>query len=68
MISVADMKVKPVDPSAVIRFPNDLRRLLRPEGEEVPDDNYWLRRVRDGSVVRIDEPTGREPITPLSTR
>jgi len=63
------MKVKPVDPSAVIRFPNDPKRLLRAEGEDVPDgDNYWTRRVLDGSVKRVDEPTGREPVTPLTTR
>lgn len=63
------MRVKPADPAAVIRDPVTLRQLPA-EGGEVPDSTFWLRRLRAGEVVRIDqpEPTGREPITPLTTR
>jgi len=37
---------------------------------DVPESTHWLRRVRDGEIVRIDEPApiGNEPIQPLTTR
>lgn len=64
------MRVKPADPSAVIRDPHT-KRALPAEGGEVPEDNFWMRRLLAGEVVRIDEnaqPTGNEPIRPLTTR
>lgn len=64
------MKVKPVDPNAVIRDPVTMQPLPA-EGGEVPDNIFWNRRLLDGSTVRIDEratPTGREPVAPLTTR
>lgn len=42
---------------------------------EVPENNFWVRRVMHGEVVRLPDaapetatPTGREPIAPLTTR
>jgi hypothetical protein len=70
------MRVKPVDPNAVIRDPHT-RMPLPAEGGEVPENSFWVRRVLAGEVVRIDQPadnaadnapTGREPVTPLTTR
>ncbi|HEY6038259.1 MAG TPA: DUF2635 domain-containing protein [Kofleriaceae bacterium] len=64
------MKVKPVDPNAVIRDPQTLQK-LPPEGGEVPENTFWTRRLQQGDVVRVEEtatPTGREPIVPLTTR
>lgn len=63
------MKVKPVDPAAVILDPQTMRQLPA-DGGEVPESSFWIRRLRAGEVVRIDqpEPTGREPVTPLTTR
>lgn len=64
------MKVKPVDPSAVIRDPHTKQRLPA-EGGDVPENTFWLRRLRAGEVVRIDapgQPVGSEPIAPLTTR
>lgn len=64
------MRVKPVDPNAVIRDPHT-RRPLPAEGGDVPENNYWTRRILAGEVVRIDEPTqptGAEPVAPLTTR
>lgn len=63
------MRVKPVNPGAVIRDPHT-KRPLPAEGGEVPDNVFWRRRLRAGEVVRIDtaEPTGREPVAPLTTR
>lgn len=64
------MRVKPVDPDAVIRDPHT-KRQLPAEGGDVPENNFWVRRLRAGEVVRIDElaqPVGDEPIAPLTTR
>ena len=64
------MKVKPVDPTAVIRDPHT-KQQLPAEGGEVPENSFWTRRLLAGEVVRIDEPslpTGSEPIKPLTTR
>lgn len=70
------MKVKPVNPDAIIRDPHT-KQPLPAEGGEVPDDNFWNRRLRDGSVVRVEEesaknertaPVGNEPIAALTTR
>ena len=63
------MRVKPVDPNAVIRDPVTLRPLPA-EGGDVPENTFWVRRLRAGEVVRIDDvtPTGREPVAPLTTR
>lgn len=62
------MKVKPVDPNAVIRDPHT-KVPLPAEGGEVPDNNFWNRRLLDGSVVRIETtPTGGDPVAPLTTR
>lgn len=44
------MYVKPA-PGLVIRDP-DLKDLLPEEGREVPETDYWHRRVRDGDVVQ----------------
>lgn len=66
------MRVKPVDPTAVIRDPHT-RRALPPEGANVPDNSFWRRRLASGEVVLVKEtevraPLGIEPIAPLTTR
>lgn len=67
------MRVKPVDPNAVIRDPHTMRPLPA-EGGEVPDNVFWHRRLVAGEVVRIDDaanaakPNGAEPVAPLTTR
>jgi hypothetical protein len=78
-----------VKPRAGLRvpYPQNPIQALPAEGGNVPEDNYWMRRLRDGDVVRIDdppkkpelmsaapvdinepEPSGREPVAPLTTR
>jgi uncharacterized protein DUF2635 len=64
------MRVKPVDPNAVIRDPHTMQRLPA-EGGDVPDNVFWTRRLLAGEVVRIDvasAPAGTEPVAPLTTR
>lgn len=54
------MFVKPA-PGLVIRDP-DLKDLLPAEGREVPDSDYWHRRVLDKDVVEgkpASKPSGR---------
>ena len=31
------------------------------EGMDVPEDAYWMRRLRDGDVVRAEPPTPDQP-------
>jgi len=35
---------------------------------EVPETNHWIRRIQSKEIARVVEPTGREPIAPLTTR
>lgn len=70
------MKVKLVNPVApgLIDPITKRRPFLDADGNvleqaEVPETSYWIRRVMDGDIARVDsEPTGREPIAPLTTR
>lgn len=61
-----------IDPETKRRpFVDDEGRVL--EEAEVPNSTHWVRRVIAGELVRVDDagsatPTGREPITPLTTR
>lgn len=57
---------------AVIRDPHT-KRPLPPEGAEVPDSSFWIRRLRSGDVILIEEaapatPRDLAPTTPLQTR
>lgn len=55
------MYVKPKDGFA-IRDP-DLLDLLPAGGREVPDTDYWQRRLRDGDVVQA-APEDLAPVAP----
>ena len=61
------MMVKPVNPAAVIRDPIT-KRQLPADGGEVPESNFWIRRLLAGEIVRIDKPTVAAPVAPLTTR
>jgi hypothetical protein len=52
------MFVKPA-PGLVIRDP-DLKDLLPAEGRQVPDSDYWHRRVLDKDVVECS-PVSQQP-------
>ena len=49
------MKVKPTDPTVKIPYEGTLT-MLDIEGADVPDNQYWRRRLRDGDVVRVEAP------------
>lgn len=49
------MRVKPAEGRAV-RDPLT-KALLPAAGRDVPDNQFWRRRLRDGDVVSADTPT-----------
>ena len=63
------MKVKPVNSAAMIRDPIT-KRALPTEGGDVPESNFWIRRLRAGEVVRIDQPAvaapAAQPVVPTT--
>lgn len=52
-MSAITKKVKPSILGAVIRFPENMTHILAQEGEEVPLDKFWSRRLRGGDVVEV---------------
>jgi hypothetical protein len=47
------MKVKPA-PGRAVRDPSNMQ-LLPEDGREVPNNQFWQRRLRDGDVVEVAE-------------
>ncbi len=47
------MKVMPA-PGLKVRHPLTMQ-FLKPEGEEVTNSSYWMRRLKDGDVVPVPE-------------
>jgi hypothetical protein len=56
--------VKPAD-GMMVRNP-ETNLFLAPEGEMVPRDSFWLRRIADGSVTLADAPAA-EQAAPVKT-
>lgn len=53
------MLVKPAD-GRLVRCP--VRGTVLPEsGEDVPENTFWTRRLRDGDVVRVKD--SQKPVT-----
>lgn len=49
------MKIKPTKPEVLIPYEGTLV-MLPVEGADVPDNQYWRRRLRDGDVVPVEAP------------
>lgn len=72
------MKVRPANPdTAAGLIDPDTKRspFIDPETKQVlaeatvPATSFWLRRLQAREVELVnDQPTGREPVTPLTTR
>ncbi len=60
------MFIRPA-PGLKVRDP-DLRDLLPAEGREVPDSDYWIRRLRDGDVIEIKAARGASPKSDKTAR
>jgi len=56
------MKTMLVQPAAglKIRFPEQPDRVLPAEGERVPVNSYWQRRLKSGDVVLVGPVQGGE--------
>lgn len=52
-VKPAPRKIEGMD--LVVRDP-DFKDLIPAEGRDVPDTDYWQRRLRDGDVVLADAP------------
>lgn len=61
------MRVKPTNPAAIIRDPHT-KRVLAAEGAEVPDSNFWIRRLNAGEVVLVEDAPAQASAAPLNTR
>ncbi len=48
------MFVKPAVEGALIRIPERDMRPLSAEGEEVPETQFWFRRILFGDVVKVE--------------
>jgi hypothetical protein len=56
-----------VKPAEGMIVPNpDTNTALAPEGEMVPREIYWLRRIADGSVTLVEQPAA-EATAPVKT-
>jgi hypothetical protein len=38
--------------------------VLKPEGEDVPETQYWMTRLRDGAIELVPEPAPTTKTTP----
>ncbi|ODS09731.1 DUF2635 domain-containing protein [Vibrio scophthalmi] len=50
------VKLKPKDKELMVRDP-ETRVPLKKTGEEKPLNAYWIRRIKDGSVIQMSSPT-----------
>lgn len=50
------MKIK-LTPGRAVRDPDNGMLLPEDAAVEVPDNVFWRRRLRDGDVKRVQEPT-----------
>jgi hypothetical protein len=50
------IKVRPARGGLIIRFPENLARVLSNDGEVVNLDKFWQRRIEGGDVVIMDDP------------
>ena len=46
------MKIVPAE-GALLRDPDNMKRIIPATGGEVPNNTYWRRRVRDGSAKKV---------------
>ncbi len=54
------MRVKPASENLLVRDP-ERKGHLPAEGAEVPDTEYWRRRLADGDVVAVTEAAKTKP-------
>jgi len=55
------LKVKPKDKDTIVRMPEKDNKRLAKNGEVVPDNSYWRRRLKDGDIELVNKT--RKPTT-----
>ena len=68
-MTMQKIKVVPAD-GQLIRDPDNLSRIIPKTGGEVPNNTFWRRRIRDGSVTKVSRFKKDEPVAaaPLSSK
>lgn len=51
------LTVKPAKPGMIIRMPEKQNQPLPANGDTVPANSYWQRRLRDGDVIKTSPRT-----------
>ncbi len=49
------MFVKPAVEGSLVRIPERDMRPLNAEGEEVPENSFWHRRILQGDVIQVSK-------------
>lgn len=50
--------IKPAVPGSIVRYPDRMGKTLPDEGDRVEKTPFWVRRLRDGSVIEAKPPKG----------
>lgn len=54
------LKIKPTNKTIIVRMPEKQYQALPIDGDEVPNNSYWQRRLKDGDVERVIKKTSRK--------
>lgn len=57
------LKVKPANENIIVRMPEKQYQALPIDGDEVPNNSYWQRRLKDGDVERVTRKASRKAET-----
>lgn len=55
------MFLKPSKEGLLVRHPQT-KRPLKQEGEEVKKSTYWLRRLKEGSVIEVNKSVSKPKV------
>jgi len=58
---IQKLHLKPAREGLLVRHPQT-KRPLKKEGEEVNKSTYWLRRLKEGSVVEVNKKVEAKPV------
>lgn len=59
------LKVKPKNKNTIVRMPEKNNQVLPINGDEVPNNSYWQRRLNDGDIETV---TKIKKITATATK
>lgn len=57
------LKIKPANENIIVRMPEKQYQALPIDGDEVPNNSYWQRRLKDGDVERVTRKASRKAET-----